>query len=168
MISGLGGLGHMALQYARVAGARTIAVDVSEEKLALAKKLGADEIVNAKARDVARTVQDFGGADIAIASAVSGRAFRAAFDALKRGGKLVIVGLPPEELPIPIFELVLRGISVIGSIVGTRKDLEEALALAARGLVHCNYTTAALEDINDVFAQMKAGRIDGRIVLRLS
>jgi len=78
------------------------------------------------------------------------------------------VGLPPEELPIPIFELVLKGISVTGSIVGTRKDLEEALALAARGLVHCNYTTATLEDINDVFAQMKAGRIDGRIVLRLS
>jgi propanol-preferring alcohol dehydrogenase len=168
LISGVGGLGHMALQYARVTGARTIAVDVSEEKLALAKKLGADEVVNAKARDVARTVQEFGGADIAIASAVSARAFRAAFDALKRGGKLVIVGLPPEELPIPIFELVLKGISVTGSIVGTRKDLEEALALAARGLVHCNYTTATLEDINDVFAQMKAGRIDGRIVLRLS
>ena len=168
LISGLGGLGHMALQYARVTGARTIAVDVSEEKLALAKKLGADETVNAKARDVARSVQEFGGADIAIASAVSAQAFRSAFDALKRGGKLVIVGLPPEELPIPIFELVLKGISVIGSIVGTRKDLEEALALAARGLVHCNYTTATLEDINDVFAQMKAGRIDGRIVLRLS
>jgi propanol-preferring alcohol dehydrogenase len=168
LISGLGGLGHMALQYARVTGARTIAVDVSEEKLALAKKLGADETVNAKSQDVARAVQQLGGADIAIASAVSARAFRSAFDALKRGGKLVIVGLPPEELPIPIFELVLKGISVIGSIVGTRKDLEEALALAARGLVHCNYTTAALEDINDVFAQMKAGKIDGRIVLRMS
>jgi propanol-preferring alcohol dehydrogenase len=167
LISGLGGLGHMALQYARITGARTIAADVSEEKLALAKKLGADETINAKSRDVARSVQALGGADIAIATAVSAPAFRSAFDSLKRGGKLVIVGLPPEELPIPIFELVLKGISVIGSIVGTRKDLDESLVLAARGLVYCNHTTAALEDINDVFAQMKAGKIEGRIVLRL-
>ncbi len=167
LISGLGGLGHMALQYAKVAGARIIAVDVNEEKLALAKKLGADETIDARAQDVARTVQKLGGADIAIASAVSARAFRSAFDALKRGGKLVIVGLPPEELPIPIFDLVLKGISVIGSIVGTRKDLEETLVLAARGRVSCNHTMAALEDINDVFAQMKAGQIEGRVVLRL-
>ena len=167
LISGIGGLGHMALQYAKVAGARIIAVDVGEEKLDLARRLGADETVDARSQDVARAVQKLGGADIAIAAAVSVRAFRSAFDALKRGGKLVIVGLPPEELPIPVFDLVLKGISVIGSIVGTRKDLEETLALAARHRIACNYKTAVLEDINDVFEQMRAGRIEGRVVLRM-
>ena len=80
---------------------------------------------------------------------------------------MVIVGLPPEALPVPIFDLVLKGISVTGSIVGTRKDLQEALALAARGLVKCNFTSARMEDINDVFDEMRAGKIDGRIVLEI-
>ena len=167
LISGLGGLGHMALQYARVTGARTIAVDVTEEKLELARKLGADECINARAMDVAEAAQKMGGADIVIGTAVSARAFAASFGALRRGGTMVIVGLPPEQLPVPVFDLVLKGVSVVGSIVGTRKDLQEALELAARGLVTCNYTTARLEDINDVFGEMRAGKIDGRVVLKL-
>jgi propanol-preferring alcohol dehydrogenase len=80
----------------------------------------------------------------------------------------VIVGLPPEELPVPVFELVLKGISVIGSIVGTRKDLEETLDLAARGLVRCKYTVEPLEAANDIFARMEAGKIDGRVVMRIA
>jgi alcohol dehydrogenase, propanol-preferring len=167
LISGIGGLGHMALQYARVTGARTIAVDVTDEKLELAKKLGADEVLNARSVDVAEVTQQLGGADIVIATAVSARSFAGAFGALRRGGKLVIVGLPPESMPVPVFDLVLKGISVIGSIVGTRKDLQEALDLAARGLVTCNYTTARMEEINDVFGQMRAGKIDGRVVLKI-
>jgi alcohol dehydrogenase, propanol-preferring len=167
LISGIGGLGHMALQYARVTGARTIAVDVSEAKLALAKKLGADEVVNAAAVDAATAVRKLGGADIVIGTAVSARAFQSAFDGLNRGGKLVLVGLPPEALPVPIFDLVLKGISVIGSIVGTRKDLQETLDLAARGLVNCEYRTARMEEINDVFSEMKAGKINGRVVLQV-
>ena len=165
LISGIGGLGHMALQYARVTGARTIAVDVTEEKLDLAKRLGADEIINARSVDVAEAAQKLGGADVVIGTAVSARAFAGAFAALRRGGKMVLVGLPPEALPVPIFDLVLKGVSVIGSIVGTRKDLRETLELAARGLVRCNHTKARMEDINDVFDEMRAGRIDGRVVL---
>jgi propanol-preferring alcohol dehydrogenase len=168
LISGMGGLGHMALQYAKVAGARTIAVDVEEHALALAKKLGADEGINAAAQDVGKAAQKLGGADIVIATAVSTRAFRSSFDALKPGGKLVIVGLPPEEMPVPVFDLVLKGISVIGSIVGTRKDLEETLDLAARGLVRCNYKVEPLEAANDIFARMQAGKIDGRVVMRIA
>jgi alcohol dehydrogenase, propanol-preferring len=167
LISGVGGLGHMALQYARITGARTIAVDVSEEKLEMAKRLGADEVINAAAVNVAQAAQKLGGADIVIGTAVSARAYRSAFDAIRRGGKLVLVGLPPEELPVPIFDLVLKGVSVIGSIVGTRKDLQEALDLAARGLVTCDYRTASMEDINKVFREMKAGKINGRVVLEI-
>ena len=168
LISGIGGLGHMALQYARVTGARTIAVDVTDEKLELARSLGADEVINAAAVDVAGAVGKLGGADIVIGTAVSAKSFRSAFDALKPHGRLVLVGLPPEELPIPIFELVLKGISVIGSIVGTRKDLQETLDLAARGLVTCDFKPARLEDINDVFDEMKAGTIKGRVVLQMA
>lgn len=168
LISGLGGLGHMALQYAKAAGATTIGVDVQEHSLELAKKLGADELINAASQDVGKTAQKLGGADIVIATAVSAKAFRASFDALKPGGKLVIVGLPPEEMPIPVFDLVLQGKSVIGSIVGTRKDLEEALDLAARGLVKCNYAVEPLEAVNDIFGRMQAGKIDGRVVLQIA
>ena len=72
-----------------------------------------------------------------------------------------------ETAQLPIFELVLKGISVIGSIVGTRKALQETLELAARGLVTCQYTTAKMEDINDIFAALRAGKIDGRVVLQI-
>jgi alcohol dehydrogenase, propanol-preferring len=167
LISGIGGLGHMALQYARVTGARTIAVDTSDDKLELARKLGADETVNALSKDVAKTVKSMGGADIVIATAVSARAFRSAFDSLNSGGTMVVVGIPPEELPIPIFELVLKGIKIIGSIVGTRQDLQETLDLAARRLIVCEHTVARLEDVNDVLDQMRAGEITGRVVLEL-
>jgi propanol-preferring alcohol dehydrogenase len=169
LVSGIGGLGHFALQYARIAGARTIAVDVTEEKLEQARLLGADETINASAVEVARTVRKLvGGADIVIGTAASAKALRGAFDALKRGGQMVIVGLPPEDLPIPIFNLVVKGVSVTGSYLGTRKDLRETVALAARGLVKCEHTTARMEDINDVFAEMKAGRVKGRVVLQIS
>jgi alcohol dehydrogenase, propanol-preferring len=167
LISGVGGLGHMALQYAKVTGARIIAVDVSDDKLELARKLGADETINAMSKDVAKTAKSLGGADIVIATAVSAKAFRAAFDSLNSGGTMVIVGIPPEELPIPIFELVLKGIRIVGSIVGTRQDLQETLDLAARRLIVCEHTVAQLEDVNDVLDQMRAGEITGRVVLQL-
>ncbi|MBS2029750.1 MAG: alcohol dehydrogenase AdhP [Deltaproteobacteria bacterium] len=168
LISGVGGLGHMALQYAKVEGARTIAVDVEEHALALARQLGADETINARSQDVGKAVQKLGGADVVIATAVSTASFRSSFDALKPGGKLVIVGLPPEEMPVSVFDLVLKGISVIGSIVGTRKDLQETLDLAARGLVKCNYTVEPLDAANDIFDRMQAGKIDGRVVMQIA
>jgi propanol-preferring alcohol dehydrogenase len=80
---------------------------------------------------------------------------------------MVLVGLPPEAPPVPVFDLLPKGVSVVGSIVGTRKDLREALELAARGLVRCNHTTASMEEINDVFGEMRAGKIDGRVVLKI-
>ncbi len=167
LISGIGGLGHMALQYAKITGARIIAVDISDEKLALARRLGADETINSLSEDTAKTVKSLGGADIVIATAASAEAFRSAFDSLNSGGTLVIVGIPPGELPIPIFDLVLKGIKVIGSIVGTRLDLEETLDLAARRLIICEHNTARLDDVNEVLDQMRAGEINGRVVLQL-
>ncbi|MBX3278729.1 MAG: zinc-dependent alcohol dehydrogenase [Acidobacteria bacterium] len=167
LISGFGGLGHFALQYARLTGARTIVVDVSEEKLEAARRLGADATINASETDVPRAVRKLGGADIVIGAAASSKALRGAFDALKRGGRLVVVGLPPDDLAVPVFNLVVKGVGITGSYLGTRKDLREVIDLAARGRIKCEYTTAKLEDINDVFDEMKAGRIQGRVVLKI-
>ena len=133
MVVGIGGLGHLGLQYARIFGARTVAVDVSEEKLQLAKDLGADHVVDARG-DQQAEIEALGGVDIALVTVPSPAAMRAAHAALNPNGRLVIVGLPADNrLELPVFETVLKGISVIGSLVGTRMTLRPARA-HARGL----------------------------------
>ena len=168
LVSGIGGLGHLALQYARVVGARTIAVDISDEKLLLAQRLGADEMINAAAIDVASAARRLGGADIVIGTAPSPKAYVSGLSALKRNGNLVVVGLTADALPVPAIDLVLKGIRIFGSVAGTRKDLQETISLAARGLVRCRTTTAGLEEVNDVFAAVKAGKVTGCVILKIS
>lgn len=168
-IVGIGGLGHLAVQYAKAMGLNVIAVDTFEEKLQLAKSLGADLTFNPKEVNVEETVKEqVGGVQASIVTAVTAKAFESAYNSLKRGGTLVLVGLPPEKMEIPIFNTVLDGTRVVGSIVGTRKDLQEALQFASEGKVKANIETRTLEDINEVFAEMEHGEIQGRIVLDLS
>ncbi len=167
-IYGIGGLGHIALQYAKAMGFNVIAVDISNEKLELAQSLGADEAVNGMNEDPADAIQEkVGGVQAAISVAVTKKAFEQAYRSVKRGGTLVVVGLPNDELPIPIFNTVLNGVSVKGSIVGTRLDMKEALEFAARGKVKAQVETAPLDEINTVFDKMTQGKINGRIVLTL-
>lgn len=167
-IYGIGGLGHVAVQYAKAMGFNVVAVDIVEEKLELATKLGADATVNGAQVDPAQEIQKrFGGVQAAISVAVTKKAFKQAYHSLKRGGTLVLVGLPNDELPIPIFDTVLNGVTVKGSIVGTRKDLQEALEFAAQGKVKVNIETQPLEKINEVFERMEKGQINGRVVLTL-
>ena len=136
-IFGVGGLGHLAVQYAKIAGATVVAVDLTDDKLAMARELGADYTVNASEEDPAQVIQRLGGADAAIALAVSPRSFEQAFGSLRRKGTLVFVALPADNsVRIPIFETVLNGITIVGSIVGTRKDLDEVYELHARGRTH--------------------------------
>jgi alcohol dehydrogenase, propanol-preferring len=166
VISGIGGLGHLAVQYARAMGLRVIAVDVAQDKLDLATRLGAEYVVNASTEDAVAAVQQaVGGAHAALVTAVSTTAFDTAVRLLRRGGTCVLVGLPPGEFPTPIFEVVLKRITIRGSIVGTRADLYEALDIAARGDITVAYETRALEEINGIFADLEEGRINGRIVL---
>ncbi|HEX3442684.1 MAG TPA: alcohol dehydrogenase AdhP [Pseudolabrys sp.] len=167
VISGIGGLGHVAVQYAKAMGLHVVAVDVADDKLALAKTLGADVTANAMHDDViAKVVKETGGgAHGVLVTAVSNSAFGQAIGMTRRRGTVSLVGLPPGDFPTPIFDVVLKRITVRGSIVGTRKDLAEAIAFAAEGKVKTTVATRRLEDINDVFAQMKKGAIDGRIVL---
>ncbi|MCP3762855.1 alcohol dehydrogenase AdhP [Domibacillus sp. A3M-37] len=167
-IYGIGGLGHIALQYAKAMGFNVVAVDIADEKLELAKSLGADEAVNGMNEDPADAIQEkLGGVQAAISVAVTKKAFEQAYRSVKRGGTLVVVGLPNDELPIPIFNTVLNGVSVKGSIVGTRLDMKEALDFAARGKVKAQVETAPLDDINNIFDKMEKGKINGRIVLTM-
>lgn len=167
-IYGIGGLGHLALQYAKAMGYRAIAVDIHEEKLKLAKDLGADLTVNGAAVDpVQAIIEQTGGAHGAISVAVTKKAFEQAYRSVRRGGTLVVVGLPNDQLPIPIFDTVLNGVTVKGSIVGTRKDMQEALDFAARGNVRAIIETQPLEKINEVFDRMQRGQINGRVVLTI-
>ncbi|WP_405281929.1 alcohol dehydrogenase AdhP [Cobetia sp. Ld8] len=166
VISGIGGLGHMAVQYARAMGLNVAAVDVDDAKLELARRLGATVTVNAMKEDPASVIKrDIGGAHGALVTAVSPKAFDQAQNMLRRGGTLVLNGLPPGDFPLPIFSTVLNGITVRGSIVGTRQDLQEALDFAAEGKVAATVQTGRLEDINDIFGRMIDGKIEGRIVL---
>ncbi|MBS1692344.1 MAG: alcohol dehydrogenase AdhP [Actinobacteria bacterium] len=165
-ISGIGGLGHVAIQYAMAMGLRVVAVDIDDAKLALARRLGAEVAVNASTSDVVAEVQKAtGGVHGVLVTAVHPQAFGQAIGLVRRGGTIVFVGLPPGDFPAPIFDIVLKGLTIRGSIVGTRQDMEEALDFYARGLIHPTVETARLEDINEVFERMEGGRIDGRVVI---
>lgn len=166
-IYGLGGLGNLALQYAKnVFNARVIAIDVNDEQLAFAREMGADLVLNPRSEAVAKIVQEkTGGAHAAVVTAVSKNAFDSAVDALRAGGRLVAVGLPSEAMNLNIPRLVLDGIEVVGSLVGTRQDLLEAFEFAAQGKVVPKVTLRPIEDINDIFDEMLEGKIKGRMVI---
>jgi len=166
VVSGIGGLGHVAVQYAKAMGLNVIAVDVDDAKLELARKLGASLGVNARKADPAAFVKkEVGGAQGVLVTAVSPKAFEQAMGMVGRGGTVSLVGLPPGDFALSIFNTVLNGITVRGSIVGTRLDLQEALDFAGQGKVKATVATERLESINDIFSRMRAGDIQGRMVI---
>lgn len=166
-VFGIGGLGHLAVQYARLVGAEVIAVDVTDEKLDLARELGADHVVNAAKVDPVEAIEALGGADVAVALAVTPVAFQQAFASLRRGGRLVCVALPPETegvMHLPIFDTVIKGISVIGSIVGTREDLTEVFRLHALGRTRIVAEGRKLDDVNAAIDEVLSGKVAARLV----
>lgn len=169
-ISGIGGLGHVAIQYAKTMGFNVVAIDVDDSKLELATSLGADVVVNALKTDVKQAVlaATGDGCHGVLVTAVSPKAFEQAVAIIRRGGTMVLNGLPPGKFDLSIFDMVLDGITVRGSIVGTRLDLKEALDIAARGKVKAHVSVEPLENINDIFDRMEHGKIDGRIVIDFS
>ncbi len=167
-VFGIGGLGHLAVQYAKIAGATVVAVDVTDAKLAMAESLGADYTVNAAREDPVEAIKRLGGADAAIALAVSPQSFQQAYGSLRRRGTLVFVALPADgTLSLPIFETVLNGITIVGSIVGTRKDLSEVFELHARGRTQVVRETRPLASINESIGDIMSGRTSARIVFDL-
>jgi len=169
VVSGIGGLGHLAIQYAKAMGLRVAAVDVADDKLELAKKLGASVTFNARNVDVAKAVQEaFGGAHGVLITAVSKTAFAQGTGMLRRGGTCVLNGLPPGDFPLSIFDVVFRCLTVRGSLVGTRSDMKEALAFAAEGKVKANIEISSLDDVNNVLERLRTGKVSGRVVLKIA
>jgi propanol-preferring alcohol dehydrogenase len=165
-IFGIGGLGHLAQQYAQIFGGETIAVDVTDEKLALAKQLGAAHTVNAATSDPVAVIEALGGADVAVVLAASPRVLEQAHACLRRGGRLVLVSLPKDNaMALPIFQTVLKGIRVIGSIVGTRADLAEVFRLHAAGRTRVFYEPRPLTEVNQAIEDVLASRVPARLVL---
>lgn len=166
-IYGAGGLGNLAVQYAKkVFGAHVVAVDVNEEKLAFALESGADFVVNAASEDAAKVIlEKTGGAHAAVVTAVSAAAFNSGVECVRAGGRVVAVGLPPESMDLSIPRLVLDGIEVVGSLVGTRKDLEEAFQFGAEGLVVPKVQLRAIDEAPEIFREMRDGKITGRMVI---
>jgi propanol-preferring alcohol dehydrogenase len=169
-ISGIGGLGQVAIQYAKAMGLHVAALDIAPDKLALARSAGADIAVDARSPDAVAEILKAtgGGAHGVLVTAVSPPAFSQALRVVRRRGTVILVGLPPGEFPTPIFDVVLKRITVRGSIVGTRRDLDEAIAFAVEGKVRSQIKTAPLSDINKIFADLKAGKVEGRMVLDFS
>jgi len=165
-VSGVGGLGHLAVQYAKIFGGTVAAVDITDEKLKLASELGADIVIDARDEDPAEVLRKHGGADVAIGLAVDDRSFATAYAGLRRGGRLVLVALPASgTLSIPVFDTVLNGTSVIGSIVGTRADLAEVFDLHAAGRTQVIYETRPLAAVNEAIAEVLHGKAKARLVL---
>ncbi len=166
-IYGAGGLGNLGVQYAKkVFGAHVIAVDINDDKLALAKESGADLVVNPAKEDAARFIQEkTGGAHAAVVTAISKAAFNSAVDCVRAGGRVIAIGLPPESMDLSIPRLVLDGIEVVGSLVGTRQDLAEAFQFGAEGLVVPVVQKRTLSEANEIFQEMRDGTIQGRMVI---
>ncbi len=169
-VFGVGGLGHLAVQYAAITGAEVVAVDTNPARLATAKRLGAEHVVHVGEQDPVAAIKALGGAQAAISTAVNPSAFEQAYGSLARGGRLVCVGLPADNrMTLPIFETVLGGLTVTGSIVGTHRDLEEVFALHARGKTVVERSECGLGDVNaaiDAVLDGSAGT--ARTVLRIS
>ena len=167
-IYGVGGLGHLAVQYAQIAGATVAAVDVVDAKLELAKRLGAAYAFNSRTEDPVDAFRALGGADVAIVLAATPRTYEQAVASLRPHGTLVGVGLPADNvMHLPIFETVLRGITVVGSLVGTRVDLAETFELHADGRTQIVAETRKLEQVNEAIGEVERGEVEARLVFDL-
>jgi alcohol dehydrogenase, propanol-preferring len=166
-VFGVGGLGHIAVQIGRAAGAEVTAIDVSEEKLALAKSLGAARTLNAATSNVVKEVRGSGGVHVALVTSAAKSAYDMAFYCVRPTGTLLAVGLPAQDIAFPAILMAAGEIQIKASSVGTREDLREVLEMGAAGTVHCQVTTRPLAEVQEVLGQLSRGEVSGRVVLRL-
>src|SRR5690242_15234722 len=164
-IFGIGGLGHIAVQMGRALGMEVIAVDISEEKLELAKSLGASHTLHAASTDLVKGLRRMGGAHVALVTSVAKAAYDLAFRCVRPSGTLLMVGLPAENICFPPIAMAAKEIRIQASSVGTRQDLRDVLAMAVAGKVRCHVATRPLAEANQVLNQLRHGQISGRIVL---
>jgi propanol-preferring alcohol dehydrogenase len=166
-VFGVGGLGHIAIQIGRAAGAEVTAIDISEEKLKLAKSLGAARTLNAATSKMVKELRNAGGVHVALVASAAKSAYDTAFACVRPTGTLLAVGLPAQDISFPAIMMAAGEIQIKASSVGTREDLREVLAMGAAGIVHCQVTARPLADVQEVLGQLSRGEVSGRIVLRL-
>jgi len=166
-VFGIGGLGHIAVQIGCAAGAEVTAIDVSEEKLALAKSLGAARTLNAVTAKVVKEMRSIGGAHVALVTSAAKSAYDMAFYCVRPTGTLLVVGLPATDLSFPPIVMAGTEIEIKASAVGTREDLREVLAMGAAGTVHCQVATRPLAEVREVLGELSRGEVSGRVVLRM-
>jgi propanol-preferring alcohol dehydrogenase len=167
VVSGAGGLGHLAVQYAKAMGLHVCAVDIDDGKLAHATRLGADVVVNALADDPVAAVVEAtdGGAHGVLITAPSLAAFNQGVRMTRKRGTCALIGLPPGEIALPLFDVVANCITIRGSFVGNRADMAECLAFAAEGKVKADVELQPLSAINDVFERLRHGEVPSRVVI---
>ncbi len=168
VVSGIGGTGHLAIQYARLLGLNVAAIDVDEEKVALAETLGAAITINA-AREfpVNRIVRETGGAHAVMITTGAIKAFEQGIRMLRRCGTCMLIGVSADPFPVTTFDVVIKGFTVRGSLIGTRQDVREALELVAAGKVKPLVENRPLEDVNGAVAALRQGQVKGRVVLKM-
>ncbi len=165
-VFGIGGLGHLAVQVARAFAAEVIALDVSDDKLALARELGATTVLNVADPEALKAIRKLGGAHVAVVTSAAKAAYDMAFKCLRPAGTLAVVGLPPDALSFQALGIVGNEIRIVGAAVGTREDMRAVLDLAVAGKLRCQIEMQPLAAVNEVFARMQRGAISGRVVLR--
>jgi alcohol dehydrogenase, propanol-preferring len=164
-VFGVGGLGHLAVQIGVGLGAQVTAIDVSDEKLAHARSLGATATLNASTANVAKELRGAGGAHAAIVTSAAKSAYDTAFRCVRPSGTMLVVGLPAESICFPPIAMAALEVHIKASSVGTRQDLREVLAMAAAGKIGCQVAARPLEEANEVMAELRSGTVSGRIVL---
>jgi propanol-preferring alcohol dehydrogenase len=167
-IFGIGGLGHIAVQIARELGAEIIAIDISEEKLGLAKSLGAAICLNASSTNVIKELRAKGGVHVALVTSAAKAAYDLAFSCLRPTGTLLVVGLPSENICFPPILMSAKEVRIRASAVGTRQDVREVLAMASKGKIRCHVTARPLAQVNEILDQLRQGQVSGRIALAFS
>jgi len=164
-VFGVGGLGHLAIQIGRELGADVAAIDISDDKLALAKSLGAWTVLNAASTNVVKELRGKGGVHIALVASAAKAAYDSAFSSVRPTGTLLVVGLPAENICFPPILMAAAEVRIQASAVGTRQDLREVLALAAAGKIRCRVGTRPLSEVNQALDQLRSGQVSGRTVL---
>jgi alcohol dehydrogenase, propanol-preferring len=164
-VFGVGGLGHLAVQIGRGLGAIVTAIDVSDEKLAQARNLGASATLNASTANVIKELRRAGGVHAALVTSAAKAAYDYAFPSVRPTGMLLVVGLPAESLCFPPILMAATEVHIQATSVGTRQDLREVLALGAAGKVRCQTTTRPLAQVNEALEQLRSGKVSGRMVL---
>ncbi len=167
-VFGVGGLGHLAIQLVKRYTDEVTAIDISDNKLDLARELGATKTINAATEKVSQVLRKIGGAHIAVVTASAKTAYDDALYSLSPSGTIVVVGLPAEPLTFSANALSAREARIIASSVGTRQDMKELFELAAAGHIRCHIETRPLSEINEVFSELKSGKVIGRIVIEMA